>query len=192
MFEQFLDAARTQGALQWAAFVTGLAYVGLAARQSVWCWAWGIGSVVLYFFVFWKIKLYSDATLQVCYFFISIYGWQQWRSQSLLSLAPTRWHWKQTAVGVAVALALTLPLGAFWATMGGALPYADALLTSFSLLATWMTTKKIVQNWLFWIVINIGYIILYWNRQVELTAVLYVVYLVMSVVGWRAWRKKVA
>ena len=189
--ETLLQAVREQGIVQWLAFFTGVGYVALAARQNIWCWLCGGISVGLYFFVFCEIKLFSDAALQNFYLVMSVYGWWKWNEQKQSAAAKiTVWSSRQMLTAIAIGFLASVPLGIFWSSMGGALPYADAVLTAFSIIATWMATQKILQNWLFWVAVDFCYILLYLNRQVELTAILSAIYLLMSLVGWRAWRKE--
>lgn len=185
-----------QGILQWMAFFFSVLYVIFAAKEEKICWLFGIISVVLYFFIYVapEVRLYSDALLQVFYFGMSIYGWVNWNrmqeSEEVISI--TRWNWKDHLVAILIGLAGLFLLGWFWSFMNAALPYVDAMTTSFSIIATYMVVKKILENWLYWIVIDAVCIVVYLHRELHLTAFLFLIYLIIAIYGYYRWQSKLS
>lgn len=173
----------------------GLVSVWLSAREHIVSWPTAIVNVGLFFFLFWEARLYADAVLQLVYLSLSVYGWWAWlhggaaRSALRVSRAGRRvWLF-----GVPATLAFGLGLGAFLQRhTDSPVPYLDALLTSTSLLAQWMMTRKILENWVVWIVADVVYVPMFIARGLPWTSLQYAVFLVlawMGLTGWRAsWR----
>jgi nicotinamide mononucleotide transporter len=176
--------------LEWVAAVAGAISVYLSARENIWSWPTAIVNVGLYIIVFRRAGLYSDMGLQVVYLVLSIYGWYKWlyggtnRTQLSVSRASAR-DW---LMSVPIALILWIALARYTATLQGvALPYLDSALTTISLVAQWMMTRKILENWALWIIADIVYVPMYIYKQLPVTAALYAVFLVLAVLGLRSW-----
>jgi nicotinamide mononucleotide transporter len=142
--------------------------------------------------VFARAGLYSDTGLQVVFFTLSLYGWWHWwrGGPQHEPLVVTR-----TPARLAVVLALiVLGTWVLLATVtsripGAALPWLDAILVAISLVAQWMMTRKLLENWLLWIGVDVVYVGLFINRDLPLTAVLYAVFLGLAVLGYVQWRR---
>jgi len=166
--------------------------VALGIRQNVWTWPVGIANVSLTFVVFYHAGLYSDMGLQVVYFLLSAYGWHQWlhggEGHTALTVSRTpRSVWAALAI---VGVIFWAALGTFTARMpGAAVPYIDAATTTTSLVAQYMTTRKLLENWIVWIVVDTVYVALFIWRGLYLLAVLYAVYLVLAFFGHFAWKR---
>jgi nicotinamide mononucleotide transporter len=176
--------------LEWVAAIAGAVSVYLSARENIWSWPTAIVNVALYIIVFKRSGLYSDMGLQVVYLILSIYGWYQWlygganRSQLAVSRA-TRREWLVT---IPIAILFWLGLGRFTSDLNGvALPYLDSGLTTISLVAQWMMTRKILENWMLWIIADVVYVPMYVYKKLPVTAALYLVFLVLAVMGLRGW-----
>jgi len=175
--------------------VTGILGVWLTVRQNPWCWPVGIVSVLLFAVVFFEARLYASAALQLGYVAISAYGWYAWLhpgpGATMLAVrrAPVRWLWALGLVAAAVAMALGLALRE---RTDAALPFVDAGTTAFSLAAQFMATRKWIESWLAWIVIDVIYVAMYLSQGLALTAGLYVVFLALAVIGFREWRASMA
>lgn len=176
--------------LEWVAAIAGAISVYLSAREKIWSWPTAIVNVGLYIIVFRRTGLYSDMGLQAVYLVLSIYGWYEWlyggknRSTLRVSRASAR-EWLITAP---VALIFWLVVARYTATLPGvALPYLDGGLTTLSLVAQWMMTRKILENWVLWIVADIVYVPMYVYKGLPVTAALYVIFLALAVLGLRAW-----
>ena len=183
------------GLLEAAGVVFGVVYVVLAIRQSVWCWPAGLANAGLFLAVFFHARLYGAAALQGGYLVLSVYGWWQWlrggerHGQLRVSRTPLRWALGLGAFVVVATLGLGLYLGR---GTDEALPFPDAATTAASLAAQWMTTRKWLENWLVWIVVNVAYVAIYLSQRLYPTAGLYALFLVMAVLGYREWRASLA
>ena len=169
----------------------GMINVFLVVRENIWCWPTGIVNVAMYIFVFHEAKLYADMGLQVVYLALSFYGWHEWlhggKDRGILQVSRT----PRAGFG-ALALAGVLGsvlLGRFLShATDAALPFWDSTTTSFSLVAQGMMTRKWIENWLVWISVDVVYVGMYLYKQLYVTAVLYAVFLGLSVLGLREWR----
>lgn len=176
------------------ALITGLIYVILAAREQASCWIWGIISSSAWAFATATLyNLYVDALLQFFYVLMGFWGLYQWRFGANKSALPiTTLPIRQHAIIILGGLLLTFPVGYFFASYtSAAATYIDALTTIFSIVATFLTVYKKLENWLYWIVTDAIYIYLYTSRGALIFAFLMVVYLVIAGVGYFSWRKKV-
>lgn len=172
-------------------FATGLVTVWFVVRQQVANWPIGIVNVVLLMLVFWSAGLYADAGLQIVYIVLGIYGWWLWtfggeRRTRLTVRTTTGSEWLGLAVaGVLLTAAVWYFLTRFTEST---VPLADAVTTALSLLATYGQCRKLVESWWLWIAADLIYIPLYGYKDLWLTALLYIVFAGLCVVGLRAWR----
>jgi nicotinamide mononucleotide transporter len=173
----------------------GILSVWLITRQNVWGWPIGLGNALLFILVFRDARLYAAMGLQVVYVALLLYGWYAWlrggTAHQALAVArtPGRFAASLALAGVAGALAL----GAFlYRQTDASLPFLDATLTSFSLVAQGMQTRKWVENWLVWLAVDAAYVGMYLYKHLFLTAGLYAVFLGLAVMGWIAWRRSLA
>ncbi|HYN82439.1 MAG TPA: nicotinamide riboside transporter PnuC [Gemmatimonadaceae bacterium] len=177
--------------LEYVAAFFGVVSVYLSVRQNIWSWPTAIVNVGLYTFVFHASRLYADMGLQVIYVIVSFYGWYQWlyggknRTELKVSRTPPKLAVILVCIGVSFALLLGTVLHR---TTNAALPYLDSLTTSTSLVAQWMMTKKLLENWIVWVAVDVVYIGMFISRALYPTAGLYLVFLVLSVMGYRQWR----
>jgi nicotinamide mononucleotide transporter len=178
-------------ALEIVAALFGVVSVYLSVRQNIWSWPTAIVNVGLYALVFHRSRLYADMGLQVIYVIISIYGWYQWlyggknRTELKVSRTPGRLAVILGLIGLSFALLLGTVLHR---TTNAALPYLDSLTTSTSLVAQWMMTKKLLENWIVWVAVDVVYIGMFLSRSLYVTAALYFLFLVLSVMGYRQWK----
>lgn len=178
--------------LELLAAVTGAISVWLSVRQNIWSWPTAIVNVVLYAFVFHGAKLYADMGLQVVYAVLSVYGWYQW-----LRGGPGRTGLRVSATAPRLGVRLLVIAAAASAVLGtllhrttdAALPFLDASLSSTSLVAQWMMTRKLLENWLVWIAVDVLYVGMFLFKDLYLTAGLYAVFLVLAVRGYLDWRR---
>jgi nicotinamide mononucleotide transporter len=177
--------------VEYAGVAFGILGVWLTIRQHVWCWPAGLINVALFTVVFFHARLYGSMLLQGVYLVLSAYGWYAWLRGSSdhgalrVSRTPRRWlaGWLAGALISGVALGAVLAM-----RTDQALPYWDAGATTCSLAAQWMTTRKWIENWLVWIVVDVVYVGMYVSQQLYPTAALYGVFLVMAALGYREWR----
>ncbi len=171
----------------------GVIGVGLMIRQNLWAWPVGLVQVAVYAAVFYEAKLYSDALLQIAFFLIQAYGWWHWaRSahQAAHSTAPVQRVTAAALAGWVVAgAAATAGWGWFMhRTTDAALPWWDAFILVFSLIAQWGQARKVLENWPAWLVVNTVAIGVYWVKDLRLTSGLYLIFWLMALWGWREWR----
>lgn len=173
----------------------GALAVWLTARENVWCWPVGLLNVGLYVVVFHDARLYADMWLQVVYAVLCLYGWYAWLHGGAehgaleVSRTPRRWRWPLLLLGSAGAALLGFLLQR---RTDASLPYWDSSTTAFSLVAQWMQTRKWLENWLVWIVVDVVYVGMYLYKHLLPTAALYTVFLALAVMGVREWRKSLA
>jgi len=176
-------------------FVTGVANVWLVTRESIWSWPLGVLNAVFYMVVFARTGLYSDTGLQVVYFTLSLYGWWHWwhGGPQHEAVIVTRTSHRQTITLGTIIVGIWVALAVITSRIPGvALPWLDSLLVAISLVAQWMMTRKLLENWLLWIAVDVVYIGLFINRGLRLTAVLYAVFLGLATLGYVQWRKSEA
>ena len=178
--------------IEWIAAIAGAISVYLSARENIWSWPTAIVNVGLYIIVFRRTGLYSDMGLQVVYLVLSIYGWYEWLygGKNRSALRVSRASAREWLVATPVAVLFWLILARYTATLPGvALPFLDSGLTTLSLVAQWMMTRKILENWVLWIVADIVYVPMYVYKGLPVTAALYAIFLALAVLGLRSWRR---
>ena len=177
-----------------AAAAITLISVYLSTRQNIWSWPTAIVGVGIYVVVFWQSKLYADMGLQFVYIALSFYGWYEWLygGANRTELRVSRGWRKSYPMAIAITIAFAVTLGTILRrTTDAALPYADSTLTSFSLMAQWMMTKKYLENWLLWIAVDVFYIAMFCFKHLYLTALLYAVFIGVCTMGYLEWRRDV-
>lgn len=181
--------------LELFAALIGAISVWLSVRQNIWSWPTAIINVVLYAIVFYEAKLYADMGLQVIYAILSIYGWYEWLygGEGRTELRVSRTGPRLGALLALIAAAGSALLGAFLhRATDAALPFMDSFLSSTSLVAQWMMTKKLLENWLVWIGVDVLYVGMFIFKGLFLTAGLYAVFLALAVKGYIDWRRSMA
>ena len=174
-----------------AAVVLAVAYLLLAMRENRWCWPAGIASSLLYLAVFYAAGLYMESGLQLFYVVMSVYGWWVWRPSAGDVGAPLRIHrwplrWHGAALAAITVLSLTSGYLLHRYTPAAA-PYLDSFVTWSSVLTTGMVARKVLENWLYWFVIDSVTLGLALQRGLHLTAALFLLYLILVVIGGWAW-----
>lgn len=169
----------------------GIAGVWLTLKQNILCFPAGIVNVGIYALLFFENKLYADAVLQIIYIVLLVYGWINWGKQrDLKGFSTSRTPAKMRIALVAICLTSTALLGFLFSEFTDAsLPYLDSLLTSMSLIAQWMIAKKKIENWLIWIFADTLYVFMYAYKHLYLTSVLYFIFILLAVLGYREWKK---
>ena len=176
--------------LEWIAAIAGAVSVYLSARENIWSWPTGIVNVGLYIIVFERTGLYSDMGLQVVFLILSIYGWHQWLygGKNRTELTVSRASLRDWLASIPIAIIFWIILAHVTESLPGvALPYLDSGLATLSLGAQWMMTRKLLENWVLWIIVDIVYVPMYVYKHLPVTAALYVGFLVLAVMGLRAW-----
>jgi len=174
------------------AVLFAVTYLLLAVKQDVKCWFAAIISSTLYFFIMYKAGLYMEAWLQIFYIVMAFYGIQQWtvtnNNQSKFIVRSWRWntHFWVIAIIIILAIITGLLLEKF---TNAALPFLDGLTTWGAIITTYMVAKRLLENWIYWFVIDMISIYLFLSRELFLTAILFCIYLVIIFFGYRSWIK---
>jgi nicotinamide mononucleotide transporter len=183
--------------LEVVAFVLSLVMVGCNIREIHWGWPLAIVSSLMYFALFWRSKLYGDASLQIFFVVVAFWGWLQWlRGTGVAAGEPLRVS-RLGRRGLWLALALSLVL---WPVTGFFLlkftdtdvPWWDAFPTALSIVGQFLLGRKYIENWLVWIAVNVVSVALFAYKGLWLTVILYTLFIALSAVGWRAWRRALA
>lgn len=168
-------------------------YLLLAVKQDIRCWIAGIISSSIYLFLMFQANLYMESMLQIFYILMGFYGWLQWniKAEDDKSLLITTWAFKKHFLVVSSILGFSLLFGMFLGTYTqAALPFLDSLTTFGALVATYMVAKKILENWIYWFFIDAISVMLFLNRELYLTALLFCIYLIIIFFGLRTWIKE--
>lgn len=184
------DHANLASELEFLAVAFGFANIAFLIRKSVLNFPFGIAMVSLYAAIFFETRLYSEALLQVFFFCVQIFGWWKWqRAIDEDGELVVEWSSSQLmALCVALTAVLSALLGWIMATFtNAAAPYPDATVAAASVVAQFLLSYRRIENWIYWIAIDVLSIILYVWRGLNLTAGLYIVMLIMSVIGLGAW-----
>ncbi|WEN14363.1 nicotinamide riboside transporter PnuC [Rhodanobacter sp. AS-Z3] len=173
-----------------AAIVSALG-VWLTTRRQPWCWPVGLVSVLVYAWVFVDAKLYSDALLQLAFAGFIGYGWYRWLqhlgADGRVQVAPL--PRRQALIHLLIGGVGAVALGAFMHHLtDAALPWLDSALTAFSLVAQWWQARRHVAAWWLWIAVDVIYVGEYVYKHLLITSVLYAGFVVLAVIGLRAWQ----
>ncbi len=184
-----MAALRVASPLEAASFITGAICVWLTVKESIWNFPLGLVNVATFSVVFYHSQLFADAGLQVVYFVLGVAGWYLWlrggehRTPLNVTRAST-WELGLLATFVVVA---TFGLGQLLRPYGGPASFWDALTTSISLASQWLLNRKRLESWIGWIIVDVIYVPLYLSKNLYLTAILYAIFLLLAVMGLRAW-----
>ena len=171
------------------AVLFSIAYVVLAAKKNIWCWSAAIISVSIYIYICFSAKLYAETSLQIFYLFMAFLGYFNWNNKEK-NIKITEWSIKKHLTTILIGTFLTFLLGFIFSSYTDAkMPIVDSFTTIFSLFATYMVIKKILGNWLYWIVIDVVSVYLYNSRDLHLTALLFIVYTIIAIYGYTNWFK---
>ncbi|MCB1705969.1 MAG: nicotinamide mononucleotide transporter [Halioglobus sp.] len=173
------------------ATAANLLYVVFLIREQVICWAFGIIGSALSVYLFIDARLYSEAFLYVFFAAMGAWGWIRWHRRLLASdnpvvTWPARFHWWAVLLGSILALSLGYTMQYH---TDAERPLVDAFTTVFSILATFMEITKVMEAWLYWLLINLTSVWLYHDRSLDIYAVLIALYSVLSVWGFISWRR---
>ncbi len=186
------DALSQMSGWELGAALAGVAYILLAAKESQWCWLFAFISTVIYTVLFWEGQLPMQALLNFYYMGMAVYGYWLWRKHGVAeeSLAISSWPWTKQArfviIGTIISVAVTYYLTSNEYSQQ---PGWDAAITVFSVMNTWLMAKKILQNWLFWVIIDAAAVVLYVKTGYYATMVLFVINTVLAALGYLNWIK---
>ncbi|MBO5699541.1 MAG: nicotinamide mononucleotide transporter [Bacteroidaceae bacterium] len=175
-------------------FILGFLYLWLELRACIYLWIVGAIMPAVYAFVYFDAGLYADCGIQVYYILAAIYGWVIWAfkrkedaSELPISSMPGRYYAPLSVVALVCFGLLSFLLVRY---TDSTVPYSDAFTTALSIAAMWMLSRKYVEQWLVWCVVDALYVVLYIYKDLYFTAVLYAVYTLIAVYGYLDWKKK--
>ncbi|MDG2072765.1 MAG: nicotinamide riboside transporter PnuC [Pseudomonadales bacterium] len=190
MIETIIQQLQGSSWLELVAVIFAIAYLVLAVRENILCWYAAFISTSIFLVIFWQVKLYMESGLQVYYLAMAIYGWYQWTRGGTkhTGIAITTWSAKTHVSVLALVIAATIISGLLLQTNSDArLPYLDSFTTWASVVTTYMVAKKVLENWLYWLVIDSVAIYLYLDRELYFTALLFLAYIVIVIFGFYIW-----
>jgi nicotinamide mononucleotide transporter len=177
--------------LEWLAVFLALIYVVLASKGWRSCFVFGLISSAIFVEICFRERLYFDAGISAYYVIMSIVGWYGWKNESgeieVVKIGRSRFIY---LISIALVVSITLGFVTLKYT-DASLPYADSFTTVMAVLATWLMVKRIIQNWLIWIVADAVSIFMYLYKGHQPIAILFLVYTLVAIYGYLNWNKKV-
>lgn len=187
-----VNALLAQSGWEWLAASLGILYVILAAKESVWCWPSAFSSTLIYTLLFWNGQLPMQALLNFYYMAMAVYGFVLWNKQPTQTITvkisgrPLKFH----LIYILIGLVITAVIGFYLSKLPDfRLPYLDALIMVFAVMTTMLMARKVIENWLYWIIIDSLAIVLYWQTGFYVTIGMHMVFLGLAVYGYINWRK---
>ena len=180
-------------ALEIAATLTGLLSVWLTARENIWAWPIGLVNVACFFYMFWEVRLYADMTLQIFFFLLSVYGWMIWLTKrGSAKVRPTRRVQPSMAIILLICLIGVSVGWGYWLARytDASIPYVDAFIATLSLIAQYLLSNKILENWYCWLLVDVLSIGMYTYKGLYAVAFLYLIFLGIAAMGLFSWRKQ--
>lgn len=192
VLRQIVEQAQAQSLTEIIAVVAAILYLGFAIREQIVCWFFAAVSTAIYVWLFIEARLYMESMLNVFYLVMAGYGWYVWTSGSDDShkRPVVVWPLKMHLVAIVVVVVLSCASG-YWlsAHSDAALPYIDSLTTWFAIWATFLVARKVLENWWYWLLIDIASVLIYWSRDLQLTSLLFLLYVIMIPIGLVSWTR---
>ncbi|MBW7867473.1 MAG: nicotinamide mononucleotide transporter [Brumimicrobium sp.] len=176
--------------IEWVAVLLNLLYVLLIAKKIRWGWWSAFVSSILFTYLCISTQLYIESALQLFYVAMALYGWFIWNENSREERLIRKWSIQSHVLNIAISSFVTLLLGYIMSKFTDqASPYLDAFTTVFSLTATFMAAKRVLENWLYWIVIDTAAIFLYAGRELYLASLQYLIFTIIAIFAYLSWVK---
>lgn len=190
--QQFVQQLIATSIAEWIAVLLAIAYLIFAIKESVWCWPAAFFSTAIYSVLFFDVNLYMESLLNIYYLIMAIYGFYQWHYKKLGQAVKPVIKWSiKVHFGLIISVLILVLISGYLLQKytDQDFAYLDSLTTWFAVVTTYMVAKKVLENWGYWMVINSLSIFLYLQKGFVLTAVLFVSYLVLAVIGWLKWKQ---
>jgi len=190
--DELLQQLRQTSPWEAIAAALGLAYLLLAVRRNLWCWICAFVSTAVYLVLFARAALYMQCALQVFYLVMAVVGFIDWRRGRTDDgdVLIRHWTWRQHLAAFAAVMIATAVNGWSLTHTNAAAPYVDSFVTWSSVITTWMVARRVIENWLYWIVVDAIAAWLYFSQGLLVTTVLFVIYLGIVVRGYVVWRRE--
>ena len=176
--------------MEWAAVLISTCYVILIALKNRWGWSLAFISTSIYLYLAFQVELYIQSGLQVFYLVMAVYGWMAWKKVSPTANFIIRWPIKYHIINILVSTVVAFLLGTIMShyTVQKS-PYLDAFTTVFSLSATFMSTHRVLENWLYWIVVDTALIFLFVGQGYYLIGIHFLIYTIIATFAFISWNK---
>ncbi len=187
-----IEGAYNKSIIELVAVCFSIMYVLFASLGKIWCWPSALISTSLFTYIMYEANLYQETILYVYYVIMAIYGWYEWvwGGQRHQGVRVRSYNINRIVLIIGISTGISVVTGYFFANYtDNSMPYLDAFTTIFALITTWMVARKILENWLFWIVIDAASVILFLNRDLYFTTGLYIFYTLIAVFGYFKWRQ---
>jgi len=180
-----------QSLLELTGVITGLLCVYLAAKNVIWNWPFAIISVAIYIFIFYDSHLFADMGLQFYFLITNIYGWYFWsRKPATEEKTPVlRVKRNEVLLSILAVIVFTYLLGSVLKYTTASYPFIDSFCTACSLVAQLFLARKVLENWLIWVFVDIIYVGVYTFKGLHATAVMYAVYVGIALYGYIDWKR---
>ncbi len=190
IFQLFSNLNFNWSVIESLAVLFSLLYVILAAKENIWCWGAALISVSLYIYICYTAKLYPETGLQIFYLIMAIIGYFTWNKKSKEKIK--EWSEFKHLIIIILGALFSFIMGFYFFTYTeSAMPIIDSITTTFSIIATYMVVKKVLGNWLYWIVIDLLSVYMYFHRDLHLTSLLFVAYATIAVFGYISWSYRI-
>lgn len=192
ILKQILLAILKTSLWEWLAVFSSLLYVILISYKQISAWLFAIISSSLYIYVCFQGQLYLESILNGFFLLMGIYGWFLWASEKTgESDKIIKWRKKAHFLNIGVSLIFVVVIGFLFDTYTNqANPYTDSFTSIFSLVATFMVTKKVLENWIYWIIIDAVSVYLFASRELYMTSILFLLYTGIAIFGYFKWKKQ--
>jgi nicotinamide mononucleotide transporter len=178
--------------LELVAVVFAIVYLLLAVKENILCWPAALISTIIFLCIFWQVKLYMESGLQLYYIAMAVYGWFQWKKAGSEEgpLLVSTWSLRKHLLALGAIVLATLISGSLLQQGTDArLPFLDSFTTWASVVTTFMVARKVLENWIYWLIIDSVSIFLYLDRELYFIALLFAMYIVIIFFGWFSWLK---
>jgi len=202
--EKFMQQLVLTSMLEWLAVLLAILYLLLAIKENPWCWVAAFFSTAIYVYLFFDINLFMESFLNAYYLLMAVYGWQQWHQGSKqkqlsdetnnqtipINRNIIRWPLKHHLYAIVTCALLVIASYYLLSRYTQqAYPLLDSTTTWLAIFSTYLVTQKVLENWLYWIMIDLLSIYLYIEKGLALTALLFVGYVILSIYGWSLWKQ---
>jgi len=192
LLSQLALQSRAQSLPEVIAVVGAIAYLAFAIREKIICWLFAALSTAIYVWLFVGARLYMESVLNAFYFVMAGYGWYVWKTGGSddNEKAVVSWPLRLHLIAIVVLLLISFANGCLLSAYSdAAFPYIDSLTTWFAIWATFLVARKVLENWWYWLMIDLASIFIYWSRDLQLTSMLFVLYVIMIPIGLISWTR---